>query len=78
MAFAKEGLLVVVVEEEGPVEKIDGLALVVVHTYTILTWPSTVFFFLVSLHPKLPEKIFGLLTKVRFLMMKTTLVKFSF
>ena len=27
LAFAKEGLLVVVVEEEGPVEKIDGLAL---------------------------------------------------
>ena len=56
LAFAKEGLLVVVVvvvEEEGLVEKIDGLALVVVHTYTILTWPFTVSFF-VSLHPNLP------------------------
>ena len=56
MAFAKESLVEVVVVEERLVEKIDGLALVVVHTYTILTWPSTVFFF-VSLHPKLPDRV---------------------
>ena len=46
--------------------KIDGLALVVVHTYTILTWTSTVFFCFLA-----PKRIFGLLSKVGFLMMKT-------
>ena len=53
--------------------KIDGLALVVVHTYTILTWTSTVFFCFLA--PE--ERIFGLPSKVGFLMMETTFVTFS-